>query len=178
MENMRVFRDGNQIVIVLENASEALEQGVRAMVNGAIPTATHLSAPRPMQPPHIDTDAMTEVRPKVKAKFIERQEQRASSDMRTVQITKDSEERKHDAHPAETPKQEEVPSNPVGVAPQEAPNVEQMNVFALRSFLKANQAHPALPGILMRAARTTDLSFVLNVRGEQELRAIARQLVG
>lgn len=174
MENMRVFRDGNQIVIVLENASEALEQCVMSMVNGVVPEVTHLSAPRPMQPPKINTKAMTEVRPAVKAKFIERQE-RTSSDMRTVQITDEA------VHATKQPEVQREANNAKTVEAPTAklvPNIEHMNIFELREFLNSHQKSPALPAILMRTARTNNLSFVLNVKGEQELREIARQIVG
>lgn len=173
MENMRVFRDGNQIVIVLENASEALEQCVISMVNGVVPEATHLSTPRPMQQPKVNTNAMTEVRPAAKAKFIERQE-RASSDMRTVQVTGDK------MHPmtqqAEKLKAGASVSESKPDLKKTAPDIEHMNIFELREFLSQHKDSPALPAALMRIARTQSLAYVLNVKGEQELRQIAWQL--
>lgn len=170
MENMRVFRDGNQIVIVLENASEALEQCVISMVNGVVPETTHLSAPRPMKPPKIDTKTMAEVRPAAKAKFIERQE-RTSSDMRTVQVTGDK--NRPMAERAEEKTEQAVPARKPDNA---APDIEHMNIFELREFLNRHKDSPALPAVLMRVARTNSLVYALNVKGERELRQIAMQL--
>lgn len=173
MENMRVFRDGNQIVIVLENASEALEQCVISMVNGVVPEATHLSAPRPMQQPKVNTSTMTEVRPAAKAKFIERQE-RTSSDMRTVQVTGDK--ICPMTQQAETLKASTSASESKPDLKKPAPDIDHMNIFELREFLSQHKDSPALPAALMRIARTQSLTYVLNVKGEQELRQIAQQL--
>jgi len=51
-----------------------------------------------------------------------------------------------------------------------------MNIFELREFLSQHKDSPALPAALMRIARTQSLAYVLNVKGEQELRQIAWQL--
>lgn len=57
-----------------------------------------------------------------------------------------------------------------------APDIEHMNIFELREFLSQHKDSPALPAALMRIARTQSLAYVLNVKGEQELRQIAWQL--
>lgn len=77
-ESMKVFRDGNQLVIVLENAGKELEGMVMSMIGGNIPKVEHLSPPAPIPKERPDIENMKEMSQAKPAKFI--QENRRSGD--------------------------------------------------------------------------------------------------
>ena len=70
-ESMKVFRDGNQLVIVLENAGKELEGMVMSMIGGNIPKVEHLSPPAPIPKERPDIENMKEMSQAKPAKFIQ-----------------------------------------------------------------------------------------------------------
>lgn len=187
-ESMRVFKDGNQLVIVLDNAGEAMEKMVMGLINGEIPQATHLSPPAPISKKRPDISSMKEVTPAKPAKFI--QESQKSSDMRTVRLEEDPEEKAKEEREknmdAQPSKEEGVKQNPNFAAEKseegsikEAPlkDPKFMNYFELRDFLESNRDNTDLKELLMTRYYTDDLMFVINTKGERELRELVEKIM-
>ena len=63
IKNMRAFQDGRRLVIVIEDADDAMLSLVRAMLSGNIPAVQHIAPPPPMEPPKADVQNMTELLP-------------------------------------------------------------------------------------------------------------------
>lgn len=153
-ECMKVFRDGNQLVIVLENAGKEMENMIMSMINSDIPKAEHLSPPAPIPKERPDIENMKEVSTKP-AKFI--QENRRSGDMRTVRL---EEERTEHANTV-----------------TRRPDPYRMNYFELKTFLEAQSANRKLRETVAKKYHTGDLAFVFNTKGETELRALAAAIL-
>lgn len=153
-ENMKVFRDGNQLVIVLENAGKELEGMLMSMIRGEIPKAEHLTPPAPIAKGRPDIENMKETSKTGPAKFI--QENRRSGDMRTVRL------------------EEESPKRTDNVNTQLDPNT--MNYFELRDFLQRQYKNEKLRNILATKYHT-HLSFVLNTKSEAELRELVKTIL-
>lgn len=63
MQNMRAYKDGRRLVIVLEDASTEMEDYVRNLLMTEIPKVEHLGAPPKMARPQLDTGRMQEIAP-------------------------------------------------------------------------------------------------------------------
>lgn len=61
--NMRAYRDGNRMVLVIENPTQDLENLVAAMLTGEISSVKGLNEPKPMPKPKLDVKQMEEIKP-------------------------------------------------------------------------------------------------------------------
>lgn len=61
--NMRAYRDGNRMVLVIENPTQDLEQLIAAMLTGEISSVKGLIEPKPMAKPKLDVRQMEEIKP-------------------------------------------------------------------------------------------------------------------
>lgn len=66
MTNMRAYRDGRRLVIVIEDPTKDLESLVAAMLTGEIKSVKDLDEPKRMARPEIDLKKMEEVKPETK----------------------------------------------------------------------------------------------------------------
>lgn len=66
MTNMRAYRDGKRLVIVIEDPTKDLESLVAAMLTGEIKSVKDLDEPKKMARPEIDLKKMEEVKPEAK----------------------------------------------------------------------------------------------------------------
>ena len=62
--NLRAYRDGNRLVLVIENPTKDLESIVGALISGEVNPVKDLTEPKPMAKPKVDVDKMQEVAPK------------------------------------------------------------------------------------------------------------------
>lgn len=58
IKNMRAFQDGRRLVIVIEDADDAMLSLVRAMLSGTIPAVQHMAPPPPMEPPKVVSSSL------------------------------------------------------------------------------------------------------------------------
>lgn len=63
MKNMRVYKDGRRLVIVLEDAGAEMEDYVKHMLEGDIQKVEHLAPPPQMASPKLDLKKMQEIKP-------------------------------------------------------------------------------------------------------------------
>ena len=63
MKNMRVYKDGRRLVIVLEDAGAEMEDYVKHMLEGDIQKVEHLAPPPQMAKPKLDLGKMQEIKP-------------------------------------------------------------------------------------------------------------------
>ena len=61
--NLRAYRDGNRLVVVIENPTKNLESLVASLLSGEINSVKDLAEPKPMAKPKVDIDHMEEVKP-------------------------------------------------------------------------------------------------------------------
>ena len=61
--NLRAYRDGNRLVVVIENPTKNLESLVASLLSGDINSVKDLGEPKPMAKPKVDVDHMEEVKP-------------------------------------------------------------------------------------------------------------------
>lgn len=61
--NLRAYRDGNRLVVVIENPTKNLESLVASLLSGDINSVKDLGEPKPMAKPKVDIDHMEEVKP-------------------------------------------------------------------------------------------------------------------
>lgn len=61
--NLRAYRDGNRLVVVIENPTKNLESLVASLLSGDINSVKDLAEPKPMAKPKVDIDHMEEVKP-------------------------------------------------------------------------------------------------------------------
>lgn len=152
-ESMRAFKDGNQLVIVLENAGADMERMIMSMLHGDMTQATHLTPPAPIPKPSFDMTNMQELGPSKPAKFI--QENQKSSDMRTVRLEEEQNVKTR------------IPK----------PDFDCMNYFGLKQYLEQQERNPKLRNLLVEKYHTESLAFVVNTKGETELRKIAKSII-
>lgn len=107
VSNMRAYRDGNRLVVVIENPSQDLEALVAGMLTGEIQGVKNLEAPKKMTKPDLKLDQMQELKPvqetksametaaeaipnaasPKKAKFVQRMEDSAQADASNSAVT-------------------------------------------------------------------------------------------
>lgn len=61
--NLRAYRDGKRLVVVIENPTKNLESLVASLLSGDINSVKDLGEPKPMAKPKVDIDHMEEVKP-------------------------------------------------------------------------------------------------------------------
>ena len=154
-ESMKVFRDGNQLVIVLENAGKELEGMVMSMIGGNIPKVEHLSPPAPIPKERPDIENMKEMSQAKPAKFI--QENRRSGDMRTVRLEEEHTDRAN--------------------MMEQRPDPYRRNYFELKPFLEAQSANRKLRETVAKKYHKGNRALVFNTKGETELRALATAIL-
>lgn len=62
--NLRAYRDGNRLVLVIENPTKDLESIVGALISGEVNPVKDLTEPKPMAKPKVDVSQMQEIAPK------------------------------------------------------------------------------------------------------------------
>lgn len=62
--NLRAYRDGNRLVLVIENPTKDLESIVGALISGEVNPVKELTEPKPMAKPKVDVSQMQEIAPK------------------------------------------------------------------------------------------------------------------
>lgn len=165
IKNMRAFQDGRRLVIVIEDADDAMLSLVRAMLSGTIPAVQHMAPPPPMEPPKTEAQDMKEILPVsvgTAPKFIQKN---------TGQILHDSK-----GKIAEQPQKENISND--STESKTDFDVEHASYFEIKDFLLSQRENVHLKEILFARTKSWDLDFVLNVKGEKELKEIARQLMG
>lgn len=63
MTNMRAYKDGKRLVIVLEDAGQTMEDYVVSLLSGTLMPVEHLGPPPPMDRRKVDTGSMSELKP-------------------------------------------------------------------------------------------------------------------
>ncbi len=59
--NLRAYRDGNRLVLVIENPTKDLESIVGALISGEVNPVKDLTEPKPMAKPKVDVSQMQEI---------------------------------------------------------------------------------------------------------------------
>lgn len=59
--NLRAYRDGNRLVLVIENPTKDLESIVGALISGEVNPVKDLTEPKPMAKPKVDLSQMQEI---------------------------------------------------------------------------------------------------------------------
>lgn len=193
--NLRAYRDGNRLVVVIENPTKNLESLVASLLSGDINSVKDLAEPKPMAKPKVDIDHMEEVKPAKtastpvskpqpapvqteppKAPFVKKIEQAAAASKST--------EEKKEAHPAATnsaqPNIKETPhvvSKPEDVnrnVPASKPNVTQMpvNREMLLRQVAAKKNRPIIKNLLRR--KYGDEYYDLKKLNTRELLALSK----
>lgn len=62
MTNMRAYKDGNRMVLIIENPTRDLESLVASLISGEISAVKNLEAPKEMAKPSFDTKEMEEIK--------------------------------------------------------------------------------------------------------------------
>ena len=193
--NLRAYRDGNRLVVVIENPTKNLESLVASLLSGDINSVKDLAEPKPMAKPKVDIDHMEEVKPvktastpvskpqpapvqtePPKAPFVKKIEQAAAA-------SKSAEEKK-EAQPAATnsvqPNIKETPhvvSKPEDVnrnVPASKPSATQMSVnreMLLRQ-VTAKKNRPIIKNLLRR--KYGDEYYDLRKLNTRELLALSK----
>ena len=164
IKNMRAFQDGRRLVIVIEDADDAMLSLVRAMLSGTIPAVQHMAPPPPMEPPKTEGQNMKEILPVsvgTAPKFIQKN---------AGQILGDGKGKME-----EQPQKENI-SNGSTESKTEF-DVEHASYFEIKDFLLSKRENVHLKEILFTRTKSWDLDFVLNEKNEKELKEIARQLM-
>ena len=104
MTNMRAYRDGRRLVIVIEDPTKDLESLVAAMLTGEIKSVKDLDEPKKMARPEIDLKKMEEVKPETKdvprkAAFVKKLEEETTRTHESERMERVQEER---VNPSET----------------------------------------------------------------------------
>lgn len=193
--NLRAYRDGNRLVVVIENPTKNLESLVASLLSGDINSVKDLAEPKPMAKPKVDIDHMEEVKPvktastpvsklqpapvqtePPKAPFVKKIEQAAAASKTT--------EEKKEAQPAATnsaqPNIKETPhvvSKPEDVnrnVPASKPNVTQMpvNREMLLRQVAAKKNRPIIKNLLRR--KYGDEYYDLKKLNTRELLALSK----
>lgn len=193
--NLRAYRDGNRLVVVIENPTKNLESLVASLLSGDINSVKDLAEPKPMAKPKVDIDHMEEVKPAKtastpvskpqpapvqteppKAPFVKKIEQAAAASKST--------EEKKEAQPAATnsaqPNIKETPhvvSKPEDVnrnVPASKPNVTQMpvNREMLLRQVAAKKNRPIIKNLLRR--KYGDEYYDLKKLNTRELLALSK----
>ena len=173
IKNMRAFQDGRRLVIVIEDADDAMLSLVRAMLSGNIPAVQHIAPPPPMEPPKADIQNMTELLPDpigTTPKFIQKNIGQTSFDAGDKLAEQSS---NHICLREDGPKHSFVDSKEFGIDF----DIGHASYFETRDFLLSQRENTRLKEILYARTKSRDLNFVVNVKSEKELKEIARQLV-
>jgi len=178
MTNMKAYKDGNRLILVLENPDASLENLVKSFLMGIITPIEHLETPSPMAIPLMPSKDAVELEvtsPQVNKtpKFVQRSQDKSAS-MRTINVA--NQEATNAAAPESTI--QNIP-NPVANEAEDTismTTVYQMNIFALRDFLRKHHDDQRIRDFLIQRMRTTNLELVLYTKTERELREIAREL--
>lgn len=98
MTNMRAYRDGKRLVIVIEDPTKDLESLVAAMLTGEIKSVKDLDEPKKMARPEIDLKKMEEVKPETKdvprkAAFVKKLEEETAKTNESGRMERVQEER-------------------------------------------------------------------------------------
>lgn len=193
--NLRAYRDGNRLVVVIENPTKNLESLVASLLSGDINSVKDLAEPKPMAKPKVDIDHMEEVKPAKtastpvskpqpapvqteppKAPFVKKIEQAAAASKST--------EEKKEAQPAainsaqpnikETPHVVSKPEDVNRNVPASKPNVTQMpvNREMLLRQVAAKKNRPIIKNLLRR--KYGDEYYDLKKLNTRELLALSK----
>lgn len=129
--NLRAYRDGNRLVLVIENPTKDLESIVGALISGEVNPVKDLTEPKPMAKPKVDVDKMQEVAPKPEVSPIATVATPVNQEHKKAPFVKKLEEQqaaaKADAErPVTTPVKQQAPTT--AVKPQ--PTAKQPNAGA------------------------------------------------
>ena len=193
--NLRAYRDGNRLVVVIENPTKNLESLVASLLSGDINSVKDLAEPKPMAKPKVDIDHMEEVKPvktastpvskpqpapvqtePPKAPFVRKIEEAAAASKST--------EEKKEAQPAatnsaqpnikETPHVASKPENVNRNVPASKPSATQMSVnreMLLRQ-VTAKKNRPIIKNLLRR--KYGDEYYDLRKLNTRELLALSK----
>ena len=177
MENIRAYKDGNRLVMIIEDASSELESFIKDMLNGSVPKKVeHLSAPKPFSKPNIDTSKMVQLNRPESSDLHDHNENGVS---RRSDGTHEKECNTHEApcDKATTIHEEKknitVEVSHTGKTKQE---VLRMNIFELKDYLRNNRNNELLMYELRNIAPNEDLDFFINVKPENSLRKLALKI--
>ncbi len=172
IKNMRAFQDGRRLVIVIEDADDAMLSLVRAMLSGNIPAVQHIAPPPPMEPPKAEGQHMTELLPDsigTTPKFIQKNIGQTSFEAGN----KFTEQSSNHSCPREDGPRSLIDSKESGMDF----DIGHASYFETRDFLLSQRENTRLKEILYARTKSRDLDFVVNVKSEKELKEIARQLM-
>lgn len=190
---MKAYMDKNdRLIIIIDQPGAGLTELVKSFLGGSIPEVQHLDAPTPMSTPEIDTTGMKEIIPPRQtakpAKFIRNKNNSisVSSDKPAADASqKTSADMISEKTTPEEMKPEEVKvgengtpvsiSNNTAFAESSVQLVECMTVFELQDYLRARSNDEKLVAILAENTHAP-LDFILHVKSEREIRAIAKKL--
>lgn len=193
--NLRAYRDGKRLVVVIENPTKNLESLVASLLSGDINSVKDLGEPKPMAKPKVDIDHMEEVKPvktastpvskpqpapvqtePPKAPFVRKIEEAAAASKST--------EEKKEAQPAatnsaqpdikETPHVASKPENVNRNVPASKPSATQMSVnreMLLRQ-VTAKKNRPIIKNLLRR--KYGDEYYDLRKLNTRELLALSK----
>ena len=145
MTNMRAYRDGRRLVIVIEDPTKDLESLVAAMLTGEIKSVKDLDEPKRMARPEIDLKKMEEVKPETKdvprkAAFVKKLEEETA--------------RTHESERMERVQEEHVNPSEAEEVREEAEPEEKAPVEARMERKPENVVEPAKAEGLAEVVRT------------------------
>lgn len=193
--NLRAYRDGNRLVVVIENPTKNLESLVASLLSGDINSVKDLGEPKPMAKPKVDIDHMEEVKPvktastpvskpqpdpvqtePPKAPFVKKIEQAAAASKLTEEKKEVQPAATNSAQPniKETPHVVTKPEDVNRNVPASKPNVTQMSVnreMLLRQ-VTAKKNRPIIKNLLRR--KYGDEYYDLKKLNTRELLALSK----
>ena len=199
--NLRAYKDGNRLVVVIENPTKNLESLVASLISGDINSVKDLGEPKPMAKPKVDVDHMEEVKPEKaesatvskpqpvpvqteppKAPFVKKIEQAAAASRLTEEKKEAQSAAIHSAQPdiKETPhtvsKPEDVRKNVQASKPNvtnSAPTTQtSVNREMLLRQVAAKKNRPTIKNLLRR--KYGDESYDLRKLNTRELFALSK----
>ena len=153
MTNMRAYRDGRRLVIVIEDPTKDLESLVAAMLTGEIKSVKDLDEPKKMARPEIDLKKMEEVKPEAKdmsrkAAFVKKLEEETA--------------RTHESERMECVQEEHV-------NPSEAEEVREETEQEEKALVEARMEKPEN---VVEAAKTESSAEVVRTEPASEVKAM------
>ena len=177
MENIRAYKDGNRLVMIIEDASSELESFIKDMLNGSVPKKVeHLSAPKPFSKPNIDTSKMIQLNRPESSDLHDHNENgvsRRSDSTHEKECNAHEAPRENDSDKATTIHEKKNVTVEVSHTGKTKQEVLRMNIFELKDYLRNNRNNELLKYELRNIAPNEDLDFFINVKPENSLRKLA-----
>lgn len=153
--NLRAYRDGNRLVLVIENPTKDLESVIGMLISGEINPVKDLAKPEPMAKPKLDIGNMQEVKPeKPAAPSAPEKKQELKKAPFVRRLEEQQAAVKASAKPEIIPVSEQVPATAVNIKHVEkADSTPTMTVKY--QVADITMSHPVKPSAASNVARPT-----------------------